>query len=67
MSEQPRFFDCELSILLLKTIFLQMAALPVKQARKRREQLNGFQVWLASYVIYFFQSYWLKAEVRNIF
>ena len=31
-----------------------MAALPVKQARKRREQLNGFQFWLAGYVIFLF-------------
>ena len=31
-----------------------MEALPVKQSRKRREQLNGFQFWLAGYVIFLF-------------
>ena len=32
-----------------------MAVLPVKQARKRREQLNGFQFsGLAGYVIFLF-------------
>ena len=31
-----------------------MASLPVKQARKWREQLTGFQFWLAGYVIFLF-------------
>lgn len=43
-----------------------MAALVVKQARKWREQLNGFQLWLAGYVIFSFllaQSSELKNNI----